>query len=102
MGAASRVGLRKMRPPPCPAGGVGTRGRPPSHVPVGALVRFFALSLRPKGWRRTTAAAANAIHDRPNRVRRQRSLDRPGGLNKGEFLLIVTFTGAKMRQQTRA
>src|SRR4030081_1775523 len=33
-------------------------------------------------------------------VRRQRSLDRPGGLNKG--WLIVTFTGAKMRQQTRA
>ena len=31
-------------------------------------------------------------------VRHQRSLDRPGGLNKGEFWLIVTFTGAKMRQ----
>ena len=34
-------------------------------------------------------------------VRRQRSLDRPGGL-KESFWLIVTFTGAKMRQQTRA
>src|SRR3954447_19779218 len=31
----------------------------------------------------------------------QRSLDRTGGLNKGEFLAHRKFIGAKMRQQTR-
>src|SRR3954470_11884448 len=31
----------------------------------------------------------------------QRSLDRTGGLNKGELLAHRKFIGAKMRQQTR-
>src|SRR3954452_24654891 len=56
----------------------------------------------PAPWPPAKIETSRSEHFRPvHSVCHQRSLDRTGGLNKGEFLAHRKFIGAKMRQQTR-